>query len=199
MKNKSAKKKIVKKVNKKLAKKKAVKKAAKKENKKVNNKLSNKLTKKDIKKTVNKTSKKSSDKKLGVKKSKSSQIKKVKVDKLKKVKVVKLVKKDVVLDKNTVNLSQAKKNKALSTEKLKPIEKIIDNVEEKLVAAVGPERRPLTETEKRIKALMIKKNKKDDNAPRIKLRIDSRTIITVKSKEALKMWKDKYPAAVEVD
>lgn len=32
-----------------------------------------------------------------------------------------------------------------------------------------------------------------------KLKIDGRTIISVKSKEALKMWKDKYPNAVEVD
>ncbi len=30
----------------------------------------------------------------------------------------------------------------------------------------------------------------------IKLRIDYRTIITVRSKEALKMWKQKYPQAV---
>ncbi|MBC7863159.1 MAG: hypothetical protein IAF38_09305 [Bacteroidia bacterium] len=51
----------------------------------------------------------------------------------------------------------------------------------------------------RIKPKVSKKKQKEDTAPRYKLRIDSRTIITVKSKEALKMWKDKYPNAVEVD
>jgi hypothetical protein len=53
--------------------------------------------------------------------------------------------------------------------------------------------------EYRQKAKPSKKPKKEDTAPRYKLRIDSRTIITVKSKEALKMWKEKYPNAVEVD
>jgi hypothetical protein len=32
----------------------------------------------------------------------------------------------------------------------------------------------------------------------IKLRIDYRTIITVRTKEAAKIWKEKYPGAVEV-
>ena len=32
----------------------------------------------------------------------------------------------------------------------------------------------------------------------VKLRIDSRTVITVRTKESLKNWKAKYPAAVEV-
>jgi hypothetical protein len=32
-----------------------------------------------------------------------------------------------------------------------------------------------------------------------KLRIDGRTIISVKSKEALRIWKERYPSAVEVD
>lgn len=41
------------------------------------------------------------------------------------------------------------------------------------------------------------KNKTQDT-PLIKLRIDYRTVITVRSKEALKMWKQRYPEAVEV-
>jgi hypothetical protein len=32
----------------------------------------------------------------------------------------------------------------------------------------------------------------------VKLRIDRRTVITVRSKESLKNWKAKYPDAVEV-
>lgn len=32
----------------------------------------------------------------------------------------------------------------------------------------------------------------------VKLRIDPRTVITVRTKESLKSWKAKYPAAVEV-
>jgi hypothetical protein len=32
----------------------------------------------------------------------------------------------------------------------------------------------------------------------VKLRIDHRTVITVRSKESLKNWKAKYPNAVEV-
>jgi hypothetical protein len=32
----------------------------------------------------------------------------------------------------------------------------------------------------------------------VKLRIDNRTVITVRTKESLKNWKAKYPAAVEV-
>lgn len=32
----------------------------------------------------------------------------------------------------------------------------------------------------------------------VKLRIDSRTVITVRTKESLKSWKAKYPDAVEV-
>lgn len=32
----------------------------------------------------------------------------------------------------------------------------------------------------------------------VKLRIDRRTVITVRSKESLKNWKAKYPEAVEV-
>jgi hypothetical protein len=32
----------------------------------------------------------------------------------------------------------------------------------------------------------------------VKLRIDSRTVITVRTKESLKNWKAKYPDAVEV-
>lgn len=32
----------------------------------------------------------------------------------------------------------------------------------------------------------------------VKLRIDNRTVITVRTKESLKNWKAKYPQAVEV-
>ena len=32
----------------------------------------------------------------------------------------------------------------------------------------------------------------------VKLRIDNRTVITVRTKESLKNWKSKYPDAVEV-
>ncbi|MBX3164915.1 MAG: hypothetical protein KF900_10590 [Bacteroidetes bacterium] len=31
-----------------------------------------------------------------------------------------------------------------------------------------------------------------------KLRIDNRTVVTVRTKESLKNWKEKYPEAVEV-
>ncbi len=34
---------------------------------------------------------------------------------------------------------------------------------------------------------------------RIKLRLDHKTIITVKSKSALQMWMGKYPGAVVID
>ena len=33
----------------------------------------------------------------------------------------------------------------------------------------------------------------------VKLRIDNRTVITVRTKESLKNWKAKYPDAVEVN
>lgn len=33
----------------------------------------------------------------------------------------------------------------------------------------------------------------------VKLRIDSRTVITVRTKESLKNWKAKYPDAIEID
>jgi hypothetical protein len=32
----------------------------------------------------------------------------------------------------------------------------------------------------------------------VKLRIDSRTVIHVRTRESLKMWKAKYPKAVEI-
>ena len=32
----------------------------------------------------------------------------------------------------------------------------------------------------------------------VKLRIDNRTVITVRTKESLKAWKARYPSAVEV-
>lgn len=34
--------------------------------------------------------------------------------------------------------------------------------------------------------------------PKFKLKIDHRTIVTVRSKEALAMWKEKYPKAQRV-
>ena len=33
----------------------------------------------------------------------------------------------------------------------------------------------------------------------VKLRIDPRTVITVRNKESLKNWKSKYPDAVEIN
>ncbi|MDI1355031.1 MAG: hypothetical protein PSX36_08935 [bacterium] len=33
----------------------------------------------------------------------------------------------------------------------------------------------------------------------VKLRIDNRTVITVRTKESLKNWKAKYPEAVEIN
>ncbi len=42
------------------------------------------------------------------------------------------------------------------------------------------------------------KAKTIDIINRIKLRIDSKTIILVKNIESLKRWKEKYPNAVEV-
>jgi hypothetical protein len=38
-----------------------------------------------------------------------------------------------------------------------------------------------------------------DTSSRIKLRIDSRTIIVVKNQEALDMWRGKYPGAQIID
>ncbi len=33
----------------------------------------------------------------------------------------------------------------------------------------------------------------------VKLRIDARTVITVRTKESLKNWKTKYPDAIEIN
>jgi hypothetical protein len=35
-----------------------------------------------------------------------------------------------------------------------------------------------------------------DNRPKIKIKLDNRTTITVRSMDAYKMWKDKYPEAI---
>ena len=35
-----------------------------------------------------------------------------------------------------------------------------------------------------------------DNRPKIKIKLDNRTTITVSSMDAYKMWKDKYPEAI---
>lgn len=43
-----------------------------------------------------------------------------------------------------------------------------------------------------------KKEKALDFDKPIKLRIDHRTIITIRTKGALKLWKEKYPQATEV-
>lgn len=48
----------------------------------------------------------------------------------------------------------------------------------------------------------MKNQKKSQEIPAgklIKLRIDARTIITVRSESALKNWKEKYPGAVEIN
>jgi hypothetical protein len=37
-----------------------------------------------------------------------------------------------------------------------------------------------------------------DGEWKVRLRIDHRTVITIKSKEALRMWKEKYPNAEEI-
>ena len=38
-----------------------------------------------------------------------------------------------------------------------------------------------------------------DNRPKIKIQIDYRTIITVRSMDAFKAWKERYPEAKLVD
>ncbi|CAN5899459.1 hypothetical protein BH11BAC7_BH11BAC7_16130 [soil metagenome] len=57
---------------------------------------------------------------------------------------------------------------------------------------------------KTIKTTIMRNNKKSFAPPvmsenRIKLRIDHKTIITVKNKHAMEMWMVKYPGAVVID
>jgi hypothetical protein len=42
---------------------------------------------------------------------------------------------------------------------------------------------------------MRSKKEKIDNRPKYKIRLDHRTIITVRSMDAFKMWQEKYPEA----
>lgn len=87
------------------------------------------------------------------------------------------------------------KKAEISKIEVKPQGKTKISKEEELTQA-GVNVRPLTE-----KPILDKKGNviKSLTPPAkiIKLRIDSRTIISVKSKEALRMWKEKYPNAVE--
>ncbi|MBK7184203.1 MAG: hypothetical protein IPH89_15550 [Bacteroidetes bacterium] len=45
------------------------------------------------------------------------------------------------------------------------------------------------------------KTKKEiiDNRPKVKVQIDYRTVITVRSEQAAKTWMEKYPAAKIID
>jgi hypothetical protein len=38
-----------------------------------------------------------------------------------------------------------------------------------------------------------------DNRPKIKIKLDYKTIITVRSMDAYKVWKEKYPEAVIIE
>ncbi len=46
---------------------------------------------------------------------------------------------------------------------------------------------------------MRTKKVKEDLRPKIKIQIDSRTTITVRSMEAWKAWKERYPDAVLIE
>ena len=46
---------------------------------------------------------------------------------------------------------------------------------------------------------MRTKKVKIDLRPKIKIQIDSRTLITVRSMDAFKAWKERYPAAVLIE
>ncbi|MFN6037120.1 MAG: hypothetical protein ACK452_01535 [Bacteroidota bacterium] len=93
-----------------------------------------------------------------------------------------------------VNKTSDKKVEITKTE-VKPQGKSKTNKEEEL-PQVGVNVRPLTEKPTLDKKGNVIKNL-TPHAKIIKLRIDSRTIISVKSKEALRMWKEKYPNAIE--
>jgi hypothetical protein len=38
-----------------------------------------------------------------------------------------------------------------------------------------------------------------DNRPKIKIKLDHKTTITVRSMDAYKLWKDKYPEAILIE
>ena len=46
---------------------------------------------------------------------------------------------------------------------------------------------------------MRAKKLKIDLRPKIKIQVDNRTVITVRSMEAAKAWKERYPDAVFID
>lgn len=46
-----------------------------------------------------------------------------------------------------------------------------------------------------MKQEMLSPSPSKPERPRFRLRLDSRTIVTVRSKEALEMWMNKYPNA----
>ena len=159
--------------------------------------MKNKKAKKSKPATAKKKTAPKKNKPAPAKKAKAAPAKKSKPTVAKKVKVEK-AKKVVAKPAKPVKPAKAIKPEkpAKPEKKAKVVVPAVPVIERPSIAHFT-DKRPLTEQEKKIKALMIKKAKKDDNAPRIKLRIDARTIITVKSKEALKMWKEKYPNAVE--
>ncbi len=39
----------------------------------------------------------------------------------------------------------------------------------------------------------------EDNRPKFKVRVDQRTVITVRSEAAVKSWQQRYPAAVVIN
>lgn len=45
----------------------------------------------------------------------------------------------------------------------------------------------------------LKNRAPEDNSPRIKVQLDYRTVITVKTTQALDMWLTKYPEAKVLD
>ena len=138
-----------------------------------------------VKKSINAKGKKSTNpKKEKVKKPNNPKPKKEVNKTLKKQKPVPIMKAPI---KDKKNNSIVKKGNT----KIKVTKSIAENTSTPLVSV-----RPLTE-----KPIHDKKGNliQPVNAPSkiFKLRIDGRTIISVKSKEALRMWKEKYPNAVE--
>ena len=47
--------------------------------------------------------------------------------------------------------------------------------------------------------MKTKKVVEEDNRPRYKVQIDYKTVITVRTKEAVKSWMQRYPAAKVLD
>lgn len=43
------------------------------------------------------------------------------------------------------------------------------------------------------------KKRTNDNRPKIKIKLDYKTTITVKNMDVYKIWKDKYPEAIVVE